>query len=69
MARVFAIYFFIGLFCAFILFQLAKAKGAKPWPWALIGVVAGPLAVFFIRWLSQQQNRQQQGNQQDRFKD
>lgn len=69
MARIIAIYLFVGLLCAFALYQLAKAKGAKPLPWAIIGVLAGPGALFLIRWLSKQQAKTQETNRQDRFKD
>lgn len=68
MARIIGIYVIIGLLGAVFLYQLAKAKGASPWPWALFGALTGPFVLFLIRWLNKQEAANQEHNKQDRFK-
>ncbi len=65
MARIIIIYLLIGIIGAAFLYHLAKARGAKPWPWAVLGALTGPFVFFLIRWMSQQRKPEYD---QDRFK-
>lgn len=61
--RLLGIYLVVGVIGGLLMYNLAKARGNRPWPWFVIGALTGPLVIFLILWA--QKNSQYQ-NKDDR---